>query len=134
MDSLLEIRKQLAEICDKSANSKLGTLITDCVSVQIAIDKWCRNKTFLLYSLPALVRVIYENQEMIVGTCDWLYGKDEKIVVINDIPFMNDESDLDFLDRIVKLISDKLKEVGPILFAGLAYIGQNLILFFCEAN
>ncbi len=132
MDSLAQIRKELAEICDKSVNTRLGDLITQCVAIQVDIDRWCRNKAFLLYSLPAIIRVLYENEDLIEGVGDWLNAKSVEVAVLNEIPFMNDQSDLDFLNIIVRLISDKIKEIGPIHFAGLVYIGQSLTIFVGE--
>jgi len=134
MDSLAEIRKQLADICEKTVDSNLGAIITSCATVQISIDKSCKNQTFLLYSLPMVARMVYENKQMIKGTGEWVNSRAIEIALINEIPFMNDESDLYFLNRTVELINEKIQEIGPILFCGLAYAAETLFLFAEETE
>lgn len=134
MDSLVQIRNQLADICEKTSNTELGDLITSCATVQINVDKWCKNQSFLLYSLPMVARIIYENKNLINGIGEWVNSRAIEIVQINEIPFMNDQSDLEFLDKVVKLINVKIKEIGPILFCGLAFTSDILFLFACEVE
>ncbi len=132
MDSLPKIRSELADICDKTANTDLGLLILKCVSAQIEVDKWCRNKTFLLYTIPIIAKVCHENKDLVLGIGEWLRSRAVEVVLLNEVPFMNDESDLDFLNRVVRLVGEKLREIGPVYFAGLVYIGQSLVIFICD--